>query len=108
MDWQLLNANSSSCGKSIFNLVGLSPEEFPKFPESAKNLNKIKLQRVFINNCSKNIVSEQGGVANDDLEFYYAAKVFANIYSNASSEELFVAASNLRTPDFRIKIDGVH
>lgn len=72
------------------------------------NLNKIKLQRVFINNCSKNIVSEQGGVANDDLEFYYAAKVFANIYSNASSEELFVDASNLRTPDFRIKIDGVH
>lgn len=71
------------------------------------NLNKIKLQRVFINNCSKNIVSEQGGVANDDLEFYYASKEFANIYSKTNSEELFVDASNSRTPDFRIKIDKV-
>lgn len=72
------------------------------------NLNKIKIQRVFINNCNKNIVSEQGGVVNNDLEFYYAAKSFANIYSKASSDELFVDASNLRTPDFRIKIDRVH
>lgn len=71
------------------------------------NLKKIKLQRVFINNCTTNIVSEQGGTVNTDLEFYYASNEFANIYDKSSSQTLFVDASNLRTPDFRLKIDGV-
>lgn len=100
---------------SLFNLKNSVVSGFEsallldsKISVNDTNLNKIKIQRVFINNCNKNIVSEQGGVVNNDLEFYYAAKSFANIYSKASSDELFVDASNLRTPDFRIKIDRVH
>lgn len=31
-----------TCNKSIFNLVGLSPEEFPKFPEIDHNTNQIE------------------------------------------------------------------
>ncbi|HEY5672274.1 MAG TPA: DNA polymerase III subunit beta [Malonomonas sp.] len=31
-----------TCGKSIFNLVGLSPDEFPKFPDVTSNPSSIK------------------------------------------------------------------
>lgn len=31
-----------TCGKSIFNLVGLSPDEFPKFPEVTSNTSQIQ------------------------------------------------------------------
>ncbi|MFD2892206.1 hypothetical protein ACFS5J_09300 [Flavobacterium chuncheonense] len=72
------------------------------------NLNKIKLQRVFINNCKKNIITEKGGVLNDDLEFYYASKAFGNVYSKTNSEELFVDAVSLKSPDFRIKIGSIN
>lgn len=75
---------------------------------SDPNLSKIKLQRVFINNCKKNIVSGIGGVANDDLEFYYAQSSFANRYSKTKSEDLFVDANNQRTPDFRLKIGSIN
>ncbi|WP_445721331.1 hypothetical protein [Flavobacterium sp.] len=75
---------------------------------SDPNLSKIKLQRIFINNCKKNIVSEVGGVSNDDLEFYYAQPSFANRYEKAKSEDLFVDANNQRTPDFRLKIGSIN
>jgi len=52
------------CHKSIFNLVGLSPEEFPKFPD----LNVSK------NNIDKNILNEMiektlFSVSNDETKF---------------------------------------
>ncbi|KIX20535.1 hypothetical protein SY27_11515 [Flavobacterium sp. 316] len=75
---------------------------------SDPNLTKIKLQRVFINNCKKNIVSEIGGITNDDLESYYAQPSFANRYSKTKSEDLFVDANNQRTPDFRLKIGSIN
>ena len=34
-----------TCGKSIFNLVGLSPDEFPKFPEVSTNLSKVEKEK---------------------------------------------------------------
>lgn len=79
-----------------------------KIQVSDSNLNKIKLQRVFINNCKNNIVTERGGVLNDDLEFYYASKAFGNLYSKTKAEELFVDVQNNKTPDFRIKIGSVN
>lgn len=71
------------------------------------SLSAIKLQKVFINNCPKNIVSEVGGVVNDDLEVYYSSKVYANRYSKTKADELFVDAGNTKTPDFRVKIDNI-
>ncbi len=52
------------CGKSIFNLVGLSPEEFPKFPDinfSDSSLNKDIL--------SEMIESTIFSVSNDETKF---------------------------------------
>ena len=74
----------------------------------AENLAKIKLQKIFINNCKTNIISENGGVNNSDLEGYYATKSFANRYSNTPSQDLFVDANNPKTPDFRIKIGSIN
>ncbi len=71
------------------------------------NLKNIKLQNVFINNCKNNIVSGQGGVTNHDLEYYYAAKAFGNLYSKTNPDELFVDAQNSKAPDFRIKIGSI-
>ncbi|NOQ52431.1 MAG: DNA polymerase III subunit beta [Desulfuromonadaceae bacterium] len=52
------------CNKSIFNLVGLSPEEFPKFPEIEDNLNQI--ETCIINEMiDKTIFS----VSNDETKF---------------------------------------
>lgn len=74
----------------------------------AESLSKIKLQRLFINNCKTNIVSENGGINNVDLEDYYATKSFANRYQSVPSQDLFVDANNPKTPDFRIKIGSIN
>lgn len=72
-----------------------------------ENLNNIKLQNLFINNCAKNITSEQGASASDDLESYYAAKIFGNVYYKALQADIFNDVNNERTPDYRIKIGGI-
>lgn len=74
----------------------------------AENLSKIKLQRLFINNCKTNIASENGGVNNQDLEVYYGTPSFGNRYSTTPSQDLFVDANNPKTPDFRIKIGSIN
>lgn len=52
------------CGKSLFNLVGLSPDEFPKFPELNDEINVI----------NKNVMSEMidktiFSISNDETKF---------------------------------------
>ena len=79
-----------------------------KIPVEEEGLSKIKLKRIFINNCKKNIVSENGGVTNDDLESYYGNPSYGNRYSGIKSEDLFVDANNPKTPDFRIKIGSIN
>ncbi|VXC25156.1 conserved exported hypothetical protein [Flavobacterium sp. 9AF] len=79
-----------------------------KIPVEEEGLSKIKLKRIFINNCKKNIVSENGGVTNDDLESYYGNPSYGNRYSSTKSEDLFVDANNPKTPDFRIKIGSIN
>ncbi len=53
-----------TCGKSIFNLVGLSPEEFPKFPSIGSNSNEIPC-RIVGEMIDKTIFS----VSNDETKF---------------------------------------
>lgn len=53
-----------TCGKSIFNLVGLSPEEFPKFPEITNKINKIKT-----NTLTEMIDKTIFSVSNDETKF---------------------------------------
>lgn len=79
-----------------------------KIPIEEEGLSKIKLQKIFINNCKNNIVSENGGVTNDDLERYYGKQAYGNRYSKTPSQDLFVDANNPKTPDFRIKIGSIN
>ena len=52
------------CGKSIFNLVGLSPEEFPKFPETGNN--KALIDKTILNEMiDKTLFS----ISTDDTKF---------------------------------------
>lgn len=53
-----------TCGKSVFNLVGLSPEEFPKFPEITTKPSKLET-KVFTEMIDKTIFS----VSNDETKF---------------------------------------
>lgn len=71
------------------------------------SLNKIKLQKVFINNCTNNITSQLGLTASSDLESYYSATILGNVYYKAQHADLFNDVSNEKTPDYRIKIGGI-
>ena len=51
------------CSKSIFNLVGLSPEEFPKFPEVTVN------SKINKSNLSEMIDKTLFSVSNDETKF---------------------------------------
>ncbi len=53
-----------NCGKSIFNLVGLSPDEFPKFPQVTSNPSYLKTS-VLSEMIDKTIFS----VSNDETKF---------------------------------------
>jgi len=52
------------CYKSVFNLVGLSPEEFPKFPDYETNTNTINK-----NSLSEMIDKTLFSVSNDETKF---------------------------------------
>ena len=52
------------CEKSLFNLVGLSPEDFPRFPEITDNLTEIDSAN-FIEMIDKTVFS----VSNDETKF---------------------------------------
>ncbi len=52
------------CEKSLFNLVGLSPEDFPRFPEITENVTDLE-SALFIEMIDKTIFS----VSNDETKF---------------------------------------
>lgn len=53
-----------SCNKSLFNIVGLPPEEFPKFPEQSHNLIEFDSNLI-----DKMIDSTVFSVSNDETKF---------------------------------------
>lgn len=68
-----------------------------------KNLKKIRIEEMYLNNCSGNIFSE-GSLNNEDLESYYGNSVFFNLYSKTSNVETFNDFVNPRRPDFRLAL----
>ncbi|MFD2908545.1 hypothetical protein ACFSX9_07325 [Flavobacterium ardleyense] len=72
-----------------------------------ENINKIKLKKIFFNNCENNITSELGATESQDLESMYAAAIYGNVYYKAKATDIFNDPNNDRTPDYRIKISGV-
>lgn len=68
-----------------------------------KNLKKIRIEEMYLNNCSGNIFSE-GSLNNEDLESYYGNSVFFNLYSKTSNAETFNDFNNPKRPDFRLAL----
>lgn len=79
------------CHKSIFNLVGLSPEEFPKFPDLDINKNKI----------NKNILNEMiektlFSVSNDETKFNLTGIYIKSEEKNNTNNLVFVSTDGHR------------
>lgn len=77
------------CGKSVFNLVGLSPDEFPKFPEVDMDMNSI----------DKNIISEMiektiFSISNDETKFNLTG-IFIK-YDEDNNDLVFVSTDGHR------------
>lgn len=70
------------------------------------NLEKIKFTRTYFNNCNGNIYMKNMS-SNDDLENWYGARIFDNVYSKGPDSETFIDAHNSRRPDFRLRINGI-
>ncbi len=77
------------CEKSIFNLVGLSPEDFPRFPEITENLTSFE-SLSFIEMIDKTIFS----VSNDETKFNLTG-IFIK-YDSSINEITFVSTDGHR------------
>ena len=73
-----------------------------------ENLKNINILGGFINNCKGNIMTELGGVFNDDLEAYYSGPDFSNRYAQSPAIEVFLDHKNEKTPDYRLKINKIN
>jgi hypothetical protein len=74
-----------------------------KIDINTKNLGKIKIEEMYLNNCAGNIFSE-GSLNNEDLESYYGNTLFFNLYSKTTNLETFNDFENPRRPDFRLAL----
>lgn len=68
-----------------------------------KNLKRIRIEEMYLNFCNGNIFTE-GSTENEDLEEYYGAPVFFNLYSKTPNLETFNDFANPRKPDFRLAL----
>ncbi|HKJ04594.1 MAG TPA: DNA polymerase III subunit beta [Geopsychrobacteraceae bacterium] len=69
------------CGKSIFNLVGLSPDEFPKYPES----NNIELNEISSSILKDMIDKTIFSVSNDETKYNLTGIYFKSENKNTLS-----------------------
>ncbi|HEX9777203.1 MAG TPA: DNA polymerase III subunit beta [Geopsychrobacteraceae bacterium] len=69
------------CGKSVFNLVGLSPDEFPKYPE-CKNT---ELNEINSNNLKEMIDKTIFSVSNDETKYNLTGIYFKSENENVLS-----------------------
>lgn len=92
--------------KSVIS--GFKPAVFldTKIDINDKNLKKIRIEEMYLNNCIGNIFSE-GSLNNEDLESYYGNSVFFNLYSKTSNVETFNDFENPRRPDFRLALTKI-
>nr|WP_315157722.1 hypothetical protein [uncultured Flavobacterium sp.] len=74
-----------------------------KIDINTKNLNKIRIEDMLLNNCTGNIFSE-GSLNNEDLESYYGDNTFFNLHSKTTNVETFNDFENPRRPDYRLAL----
>jgi len=80
-----------TCGKSIFNLVGLSPEEFPKFPDLNIDNSELK-SSIFSEMIDKTIFS----VSNDETKFNLTGIFIKSDFNNLDNNIVFVSTDGHR------------
>ena len=90
-----------TCGKSIFNLVGLSPEEFPKFPEVNSNKSQVKTE-VFSEMIDKTIFS----VSNDETKFNLTGIFIKSEVENNKNNISFVSTDGHRLSKIERTLEG--
>lgn len=92
--------------KSVIS--GFKPAVFldTKIDINDKNLKKIRIEEMYLNNCIGNIFSE-GSLNNEDLESYYGNINFFNVYAKTSNVETFNDFENPRRPDFRLALTKI-
>jgi len=80
-----------TCEKSIFNLVGLSPDEFPKFPDLNNNLSEIEPE-IITEMIDKTIFS----VSNDETKFNLTGIFIKSEISELKNNIAFVSTDGHR------------
>ena len=73
---------------------------------NSENLNKIKLESLYINNCKGNIFIVDNS-NNDDLESHYGQPAFNIVFSSGNNSETFIDFSNEKRPDFRLQLSKI-
>lgn len=71
-----------------------------------ENLQNIKFERTYFNNCKGNIFTKYNP-NNEDLESWYGSRAFDNVYSKGSDAETFIDLNLSKTPDFRLRINKI-
>jgi len=79
------------CYKSVFNLVGLSPEEFPKFPDFETNTNIINK-----NSLSEMIEKTLFSVSNDETKFNLTGIFIKSEKEGTNNNFIFVSTDGHR------------
>ncbi len=77
-----------------------------KIQVNEANLEKIKFDNMFFNNCEGNIFVENDS-NNLDLENWYGNSSFFNVYSKSSNNETFIDSQNEKRPDYRLRINKI-
>ena len=91
-----------TCGKSIFNLVGLSPEEFPKFPEITTKPSQVKSE-IFSEMIDKTIFS----VSSDETKFNLTGIFIKSEVDNNKNNIAFVSTDGHRLSKIERSFDGL-
>ena len=77
-----------------------------KIKLNQENLDKIKISKMYFNNCNGNIFTKYNP-NNDDLENWYGNRAFFNVYSKSEDGETFINIENQKRPDFRLRINKI-
>ncbi len=88
------------CGKSLFNLVGLSPEEFPKFPDYTMEKNRIDKDNL-LEMIDKTLFS----VSNDETKFNLTGIFIKSESTDDATNLVFVSTDGHRLSLIQRKIE---
>lgn len=77
-----------------------------KMEVNADNLKRIKLEEMFFNLCTANILTE-GNRNKEELEHWYGNSLFFNVNSRSDNKETFVDIFDAKRPDFRLQLGKI-